>query len=278
MELRIEEIEFPKVIEFNFDELKEEITAKAAIYRNMVFTDDTIKDAKAAKADLNKLVTAIEDARKREKKRCLQPYEEFEKQMKELVAIIKEPVQLIDSQVKTYEEKQKQAKLESILAYFDGRNEFDWLNFEQIKDPRWLNASFAMKKVIEAIDERIDNIKTDLKTLNNLPEFSFEAIEEYKRTLDINRAIAEGQRLVDIQKRKEEAAAERERLQEEAGTQQVNVVVNAETPDGAEHPIGNVNVEVPVKQWVGFEALLSVEDAKELRAFFNQKSIDFRML
>ena len=92
MELRIEEIEFPKVIEFNFDELKEEITAKAAIYRNMVFTDDTIKDAKAAKADLNKLVTAIEDARKREKKRCLQPYEEFEKQMKELVAIIKEPV------------------------------------------------------------------------------------------------------------------------------------------------------------------------------------------
>ncbi|NCE98436.1 DUF1351 domain-containing protein [Emergencia sp. 1XD21-10] len=260
MELRIEKVEFPKAIEFNYEELKKEITAKAELYRNMVFTDDTIKDAKTAKADLNKLIAAVETARKREEKRCLQPYEEFEKKMKDLVAIIAEPVQLIDSQVKSYEEKQKQAKLESIVAYFDGRNEFEWLRFEQISDPRWLNATFAMKKVIEAIEEKIGSIKADLETLNNLPEFSFEAIEEYKRTLDINKAIAEGQRLVDIQKRKEAAAAK-------------------EVPDErvAEEPAGCAHDDAD-KQWIGFEALLSIEDAKELRAFFNRNAINFRML
>ena len=34
----------------------------------------------------------------------------------------------------------------------------------------------------------------------------------------------------------------------------------------------------PAKQWIGFEALLTVEDAKELRAFFNKKNIEFRMI
>ena len=117
-----------------------------------------------------------------------------------------------------------------------------------------------MKKVIEAIEEKIGSIKADLETLNNLPEFSFEAIEEYKRTLDINKAIAEGQRLVDIQKRKEAAAAK-------------------EVPDErvAEEPAGCAHDDAD-KQWIGFEALLSIEDAKELRAFFNRNAINFRML
>ena len=114
MELRIEELSFPQAIEFNFEELKAEITAKSALYANMVYTDETIKEAKADKAALNKFIKALEDKRKEVKKECLQPYEAFEKQMKELVAIINEPVRLIDGQVKTYEEKVKAEKLEKI--------------------------------------------------------------------------------------------------------------------------------------------------------------------
>lgn len=49
-------------------------------------------------------------------------------------------------------------------------------------------------------------------------------------------------------------------------------VVQTVTP-----PAEEVAAEL-AKQWIGFEALLSVEDAKELRAFFNKKEIDFRMI
>lgn len=107
MELKLNNAQFPETISFNFEELKKEITDKAELYKGMVYTDDTIKEAKADKAKLNKFVAVLEDKRKEVKRQCLEPYEAFERQMKELVAIIKEPVRLIDSQVKDFEEREK---------------------------------------------------------------------------------------------------------------------------------------------------------------------------
>ncbi len=40
MELRINTWKSPEVIDFNFEELKEEITNKSALYKNMVYTDE----------------------------------------------------------------------------------------------------------------------------------------------------------------------------------------------------------------------------------------------
>lgn len=287
MELKVKELDFPKLIEFNFEELKADITAKAVLYKNMVYTEDSIKQAKADRAALNKFITALEDKRKEVKKQCLQPYEAFEKQMKELVAIVNEPVQLIDSQVKAYEDKQKADKLEKIQEFWEGTEHPEWLKCNQIFDQQWLKTTFSMKKVQESITERLIQIESDVATISSLPEFSFEATEVYKQTLDLNRAIAEGQRLADIQKRKAAAAAEaarlaaeseKERLQEEAGTQQVDVLVNAKLTDGSEVPIENVKVEIPAKQWVAFEALLSTEDARALKEFCDSRQIKIRAI
>ena len=282
MELKIynpTEDGFIKQIDWNFDELKSEITEKAALYKNMVYTDDSIKEAKADKAKLNKFITALEDKRKEVKKQCLQPYEAFEKQIKELVAIVNEPVQLIDEQVKAYEDKQKEEKLEKIKEYWESTEHPEWLQRKAIFDQRWLNTTFSMKKVQEAIDERLAQIAADVKTLESLPEYSFEAIECYADTLDINRAIYEGHRLADIQKRKAEAeaakAAEEKKIQEVAEQAQAYGVASAADIVESAKELAK---QMPVKQWVGFEALLSVEDAKELKAFFNQKNIDFRMI
>lgn len=292
MELKIfnpTEDGFIKSIDWNFEELKTEITAKAAMYKNMVYTDASIKEAKADKAALNKFITALEDKRKEVKKQCLQPYEAFEKQMKELVAIVNEPVQLIDSQVKAYEDKQKAEKLEKIKEFWETTEHPEWLQCKQIFDQKWLNASVSLKKVQEAITERLIQIEADVATIIGLPEYSFEALECYADTLDLNRAIYEGQRLADIQKRKEEAAAaaeaarqeaeaEKARLQEEAGTHQVDVVVQVEHPDGSTVPLGTVSAKVPAKQWVAFEALLSTEDAQELKKFCDSRQIEIRAI
>ena len=107
MELRIEPITFPEVIKFNFDELKQEITDKVAMYNNLVYTEEQVKEAKTDRASLNKFVKALSDERIKIKKQCLQPYEEFEKRINELSAIVNEPISLIDKQVKEFEEKKK---------------------------------------------------------------------------------------------------------------------------------------------------------------------------
>lgn len=284
MELKITPYEMPKAIGFNFEELKSEIKEKAALYKNMVYTDETIKEAKSDKAKLNKFITALEDKRKEVKKQCLQPYEEFEKQVKELVAIINEPVKLIDAQVKDYEERQKAEKASKIHAIWEKevQEANEEISLDKIFNDRWLNATFTLKKVQEEIKARIEQFNADLETLDKLPEFSFEAVEVYKQTLDINRAIAEGQRLADIQKRKQEAEAaklkaeeEKTKVQEIAEQAEVNGVASC---TGVIEAAEELTKQLPAKQWVKFEALLSVEEARELRAFLNQKGIDFRMI
>lgn len=275
MELKMHDVQFPEVIEFNFTELKQEITEKAALYKNMVYTDETIKEAKADKATLNKFITALEDKRKEVKKQCLQPYEDFEKQIRELVAIVDEPVQLINEQVKAYEDKKKADKLEKIKEFWESTEHFDWLTCNKIFDQKWLNATTSMKKVQEAITERLKQICSDMDALNSLPEFAFEAVEEYKQSLDVNRAIAEGQRLADIQKRKQEAETAKAAEKEVQQAAQPDPVVAEEkvTPQSVEE----LQTEAE-SSWIGFEALLTEEQAKKLKKFFETEGIRFRAI
>lgn len=275
MELKMHDVQFPEVIEFNFTELKQEITEKAALYKNMVYTDETIKEAKADKATLNKFITALEDKRKEVKKQCLQPYEDFEKQIRELVAIVDEPVQLINEQIKAYEDKKKADKLEKIKEFWESVEHPDWLTCNRIFDQKWLNATTSMKKVQEAITERLKQICSDMDALNSLPEFAFEAVEEYKQSLDVNRAIAEGQRLADIQKRKQEAetakAAEKEVQQ---AAQPDPVVTEEKTPA---QPAESQQPEAAAS-WIRFEACMTVGQATKLKQFFETEGISFRAI
>lgn len=280
MELKMQEVQFPKVIQFNFSELKEEITAKAELYKNMVYTEDTIKEAKADKATLNKFIKVLEDKRKDVKKQCLQPYEDFEKQIKELVAIVNEPVQLIDSQVKAYDEKRKAEKLEQIKAIWEESDHPEWLSCNMIFDNRWLNVTFSLKQVQDAITERLTQINTELTTLNSLTEFAFEAVEVYKNTLDVNRAIAEGQRLADIQKRKQEEAmrkAAAEAAEKEAEIRQAEIEPEVITPA---EPVAMIEPDPEPADasatWIRFEACMTTEQAYKLKHFFEEEGIQFR--
>jgi len=279
MELKIynpTEDGFVKAIEWNHEEIKQEVSAKVEYYKNLVYTDEQIKDAKTDRATLNKFVTALEDKRKEIKKQCLVPYEEFEKKMKEIVAIVQEPINLIDSQVKAYEDKQKQEKLEKINEYMKQVEENLPDEIHIPIDPKWLNASVSMKSVQETINEKAEQIRNDIETLSNLPEFGFEATEVYKTTLDMNKAINEAKRMSEIAKARAEHEArikaqeeEQARLKAEAMTQPTNPV--AQVIESVERQAETV------KQWIKFQALLSEEDALALKEFFNSRNIDFKV-
>lgn len=271
---------FIKEISWNHEEIKKEVAEKVSFYADLVYTDDQIKTAKEDRAKLRKFVDALESKRKEIKKQCLAPYEAFEKQMKEIIEIVNKPILMIDGQVKEFEENKKAEKLEAIKEYFNSFpliGGFESLKFEQIFDPKWLNASVSMKSIEEAISTRLNQIVTDLATLAELPEFGFEATEVYKDTLDITKAIAEGRRLSEMQKRK--AEAERLRAEQEAARKAEAVVgtVTAEVNvDGQAVPVAEIPVKAPEKQWVLFSALLSTEDALALKDFFNSRNIEFK--
>lgn len=281
MELRINTWKSPEVIDFNFEELKEEITNKSALYKNMVYTDETIKDAKSDRALLNKFKTALEDKRKEVKKQCLEPYNQFEKQIKELVAIIDEPVKLIGEQITEFEDREKAEKHEQITKLFDKAGFQSFVTLEQIYDPKWLNKSVSLKSIEEELTNTVYRIGHDVTTINSLKEYSFEALEHYKKTLDLAGAIAEGQRLADIQKRKLEHEAE-VKAREELAKKQAEERAKAETEANLHEELEEVAEEEPQqavevkRQWIKFVALLSKDDALALKEFCDKRGIEIK--
>lgn len=283
MELRINTWKSPEVIDFNFEELKEEITNKSALYKNMVYTDETIKDVKSDRALLNKFKTALEDKRKEVKKQCLEPYNQFEKQIKELVAIIDEPVKLIGEQITEFEDREKAEKHEQIIELFNKTGFQSFVTLEQIYDPKWLNKSVSLKSIEEELTNTVYRIGHDVTTINSLKEYSFEALEHYKKTLDLAGAIAEGQRLADIQKRKLEHEAEvkaREELAKKQAEERAKAEAEAMVPEeieevAEEEPQQAVEVK---RQWIKFVALLSKDDALELKEFCDNRGIEIKSI
>lgn len=282
MELKVNEVVIPDSIQFNYEELKQELTEKVSMYETMVYTDAQIKDAKADKANLNKLKKALNDERIRREKEYMKPFNEFKAQINEIIAIIDKPVAVIDKQVKAFDEKKRQDKMEAIKKLYEESEHPEWLELEQIFNERWLLAGTSMRQVQDGIEGWLNEIKTNLDIIANLPEFAFEATEIYKSTLDVQKALNEGKRLSEMIKRKQE----QERLQKEAeerakaeaeAKKQAEMIAN-EAGEAVFNNALDIKAQEPVEvsQWISFSAKLTVAQAVELREFFERRKIEFK--
>lgn len=262
---------FLKEIQWNQEEVKAWVAARVQDYKNIAYTEDQVKDMKKDRADLNKLRTAFESERKRLKKVCMEPYNLFEQQVKEVVALIDEPIQLIDSQLYELEERRKQQKKKDIEALFDTIGFRTFVTLDNIFDQKWLNASVSLGKIEEQMKSIMYKIGTDVATIGNLPEFSFEAMEVYKKTLDLNKAILEGQRLAEIQKRKQQYEEEQKRIAEEKARQEeqeqsvLAEVVEETAPveekvDASPEPVRPDLVRMDFRVWCTKEQLMDLRE------------------
>lgn len=290
MELKIKEVQLPEKIEFNFEELKQELAEKAHDYETMVYTEDQIKEAKADRAKLNNLKKALNDERIRREKEYMAPFNVFKNQINEVIGIIDKPIGIIDQQVKEYDAKRKAEKEDKIRELFDAKEKPEWLTLEQIFDSKWLNATTTEKKIEGEMNIQLEVIAKNVGILKEL-QFGFEALECYKKNLDMGAAVAEGQRLLDIQKRKEEA--ERIRKEQEEAAKQAELA-KAQEPEQEPEPVevscettnpekpaevkeDHIETEVP-RKWVGFKAFLSQEEARALGNFLTEHKIVIKRL
>lgn len=211
-------------IQWNKEELEAAVRAKIAGYENVVYTEENIKAAKNDRAELNKLIKAIEERRKQVKNIINEPYAVFEAELKEITALINEPVALIDQQVKAFEEKQKEEKKAAIKATYDENigDLAEVLPFEKIFDSRYLNQTYKLATAQKEIVDKIDTVKTDLETIDSLDsKYKLNAKDVYIKTLDLSKALAENKRLADLEekleadkRRKAEEEVERKRQEE----------------------------------------------------------------
>lgn len=215
---------FLKRIEWNKDELEKAVRAKVAEYIGIVYTEETIKSAKKDRAELNKLVKAIDERRKKVKDAINAPYATFEKELNEVTNLITEQSAEIDRQVKSFEEKQKEEKKAKIREAYDEAigDLAEILPFEKVFDTRYLNQTYKLNTAVSEVQEKIKKVKADLETISSVcGKYALNAKDVYVRTLDISKALAEEKRLKELEEkleaeriRKEKEAEERRKAEE----------------------------------------------------------------
>ena len=264
----------PKEIGFNFEELKTELAERLSYYSDLVVTEDTIKDAKADRASLNKLRDAIETRRKEVKKQVLEPYNVFEGQVKELVALIDKPVAAIDGQLAGFEEKRKEEKRKQIEASYDALVSAtikDIIPLDRIMSKKWLNATMSMTKVEEEIIGWSKRVNADLLALDTVEEEYKAAVREtYIRTLDIEAAMAHRKSMKAAAEAFRAAEAARQAEQEAPAQEAVQPVI---TPADPEPEAQHTEQETVYRLLLEFH--LTMNQANALKKFLADNRIDY---
>lgn len=222
--LRNADVTIPQAIE-NIQYLRQELAARLDYYKGVIVTEDTIKDAKADRANLNKLKAAIDDQRKEVKRQTMALYEPLEKECKELLAMIDEPIVVIDSQLKAFDEQKKAAKYQALTEFFAKVNTLDFVKIENVLNPKWANATAkldALKDEMSGNIQRIVNDYAEIKKLYADSTMLTAILQRFEQTRDKGVALAYA---AEIERRERAEQERREREAAERAEREKQIIV-----------------------------------------------------
>ena len=283
---------FVKQIVWNADEIAEYVAGRVGYYKNLVYTDDQIVEAKKDRAELNKFISALKAKDREIKKLCLQPDEEFHQKMQLIIAQVEEPVNLIDKQVKDYEDQQKAAKAEEIKKIFEAKGFQPWVTLDRIWNPSWLNKSYSLKKIEADLSTIQHSIGEDILLINQMGEGQPAALREYQRSMDKTKAVEAGQRFIEAKYAEQRMAEtigrqrdeEARRAQEEIDRDLGIMPAPAEAPVEAPEPAGiapaqkEEELQVPETKKISFSVWVTREQLVVLNKCLKDNGIKFEQI
>ena len=206
MELQIQHQELAP-IQANLDQIKGYVLGVVDKYQNASYTDEQMKLAKADRAELRHLKEDIDTKRKQVKAAWNAPYLAFETKIKEITALIDEPVALIDGQIKEWEERRKAERRNKLEDVFNRFNQFGALiSFESMVEPEMLKMSITDSKVTTLLACKMEKVAEEIAQLESVvdPQFRTECVSVYTKTLNLAQAILHANTL-KAEKAKQEA-------------------------------------------------------------------------
>ena len=296
MELLLQsaEINLPQSIA-NLEALKAELQPKLEKYNNLVVTADSIKEAKADKAALNKLRSAIDDQRKAIKKQYLEPYNVLETQCKEVVALIDAPIQAIDKQIKVFDEMDENKKYTEINEAFLKTDPPDWIQLENILNPKWRNKTLKTDTLITeiktAVKELVDGLNKITEMYANEP-YLLSITQFFKEHKDFSKTAVYAAQMRTAYEREKQEKLKAQMLAAAAEAEQENTLLNAsEQPATVSNDITPVQgaeaqktvietaTESIKKVYKGkFEVETTGEKLKALAAYMKENDIKYKVI
>ena len=180
-------------IECNFQEVEQAINARLAEYEGAVFTEDSKvmakKEVASLRAEKKNLMHNLREA----KRTYMAPWDAFEPRAKALISLYDKPIELIDGQVKAFEEKRIAEKRELIRQVYRelAGDVADIIPLKKIYSPKWENAGTREKAIREEIGNAAVNARQALETIHGMhSEAEEEALQVYRDTLNLSDAVA----------------------------------------------------------------------------------------
>ena len=227
-------------IQANFEECKAWLDENLAPYRTMVVTEDGIASAKSYRATIRKVAARIDECRKMAKEAAMQSYKPFEEKCKALTALCDESTANLDGQIKAFDEAKKAEKSERLRTFFNqsvGERD-DERTFENICNPRWLNATYAEEQARKDVICEIAKCSNAVESLRALhSEFEMTLLDEFRRTHDLAACLKRNENLTRIKEIEETRKRIRREQEQNAANKLADArTVEAPTPKIAEPP------------------------------------------
>lgn len=276
LELKIKAPQTQPVV-FNYEELHTALEMKLADYKDRVYDETMIAEAKADTANLNKLKKTLSDERITRKKDFMKPFETFEEQVKELCGMIDEATSGIKAQFDEYEQKRVEEKRIAIRELFSEiAAEYDCLDFitlEKVYNQKWENKTATDKAIATEITAVFEKAVKDLEIISKMPNYSFEAKEAYKASLDLNKALAEGERMAQVQGAKRQAALRKAQEEIEA-RKHIEELNNLPKGEATSEPIPEAE---PTYEFA-FKVKITKSQAIALKDFCTKNRIEIKQI
>lgn len=252
------------VIEDNILDVKEKVIEINDYYKEVKFTEETMKQATEEKASVNKFKKAIADYRKNIIAEYKKPIETFEKTAKETEKLLDDTYKTINEQVESYNNQKKEEIRKENEQYFNEyckSKNIDFVTYEQANINITLSSS--KKNLQEQAKTFIDKIVDDLNLIET-QEYKAEILVEYKQSLNVSNAITTVTnrfKAIEEEKRKQEGLKEQLR--------QAPVVITEN------RKINDEFVVVPTKRKITVKINAFDEEIEKLRKFLEISNIEY---
>ena len=215
----------------NLTEMVAQAKAVLKQYEDFPVVEETEKQAKAARAELNKAKKTVADIRKDAEKQLVGNWPDVKEQLKSVEDSADATAKMIGGQLKELDEEKKQSKLKMVQAEINKICETYNIDPEQIEfDQRWLNKTYPwgdMQNELQQQAEKIqtamalqamqaDAIKTMAETYGLEPDGYVAMINNGTPLAQVKQTVDNTIKARELQAQAKKERAERERVAQEA--------------------------------------------------------------
>lgn len=274
----------------NFDELKAKINGYAKKYDGLVATDESLKGAKSARAELNKLIKTINDKRIAVKRDYDEPYNDFKRDVDELQATLKSTIEPIEVSIKTIETKQRDERTLKVRELInrmapeygldpkDISIEDKWTNkISNMQLTKLLKEGFTAKKHIQdAFNANKKLVEEHCKLVDTDPAGW---ISQMNEDTDASQIISSIDKSIDDEKKRREYD---EAIKKTAQTHVNDKTIDKETgeiiDEDDDQPIDDDEPDKSDSYSMTFEVTGELPVLKELYKFIDSKNLKFSVV